>query len=490
MILQSLNVRERFSGACYRLHRPGKRGKTTGNQTVIIGSRNGFEHPVARATSGGYVLSEGNRIRSSHMDSINMKILTNAHRFLFIFCILALLTPCAAIAQDKSPAELRKAAEAGNPEAQCNLGDLYAKGESVAQDNAEAVKWYRKAAAQGYALGPRGRPPLVQVDDPITHVQTAVRRYPALKLAQTVRNINSLSNDPPILLIKRHRHIIRILLPQQHPRLHRVLLPKNNIPRNLMVQTLPLPIKQHSMLPHPRPPSPPANPTPTTSRNMTTRRFRLRRRTGSPGAYSKATFNKHNPSDAAINQKFSPSANCLRGGTGGPPVDRLPAISNGTPFDKQERSDLPHFCRVIADWKEFVSQSPIPNSQSAILIPTSHAGCHALARHIVHFAMQHRAGIAVRRKSRAHPSQSPETSPSPPRPTHHMSTTQAPNSTTPPPPPSAAASASAASSSASSSLPRLAHLPLRPAHLAKVQTPLSPAPLPHLHRPSRPPRLR
>ena len=32
-----------------------------------------------------------------------------------------------------------------------NLGDMYAKGEGVPKDDKETVKWYRKAAEQGYA---------------------------------------------------------------------------------------------------------------------------------------------------------------------------------------------------------------------------------------------------------------------------------------------------------------------------------------------------
>ncbi len=45
----------------------------------------------------------------------------------------------------------RKAAEQGYAEAQHNLGVRYAKGEGVVQNHAEAVKWWRKAAEQGYA---------------------------------------------------------------------------------------------------------------------------------------------------------------------------------------------------------------------------------------------------------------------------------------------------------------------------------------------------
>ena len=45
----------------------------------------------------------------------------------------------------------RKAAEQGDPGAQFNLGNMYADGRAVTKDEAEAVKWYRKAADQGYA---------------------------------------------------------------------------------------------------------------------------------------------------------------------------------------------------------------------------------------------------------------------------------------------------------------------------------------------------
>ena len=45
----------------------------------------------------------------------------------------------------------RLAAEQGYAAAQFNLGVGYANGEGVPQDYAEAVKWYRLAAEQGYA---------------------------------------------------------------------------------------------------------------------------------------------------------------------------------------------------------------------------------------------------------------------------------------------------------------------------------------------------
>ena len=45
----------------------------------------------------------------------------------------------------------RKAAEQGFALAQSNLGNAYRKGEGVAKDPFEAVRWYRKAAEQGLA---------------------------------------------------------------------------------------------------------------------------------------------------------------------------------------------------------------------------------------------------------------------------------------------------------------------------------------------------
>ena len=45
----------------------------------------------------------------------------------------------------------RKAAEQGIAEAQYNLGVMYANGEGVPRDQAKAVEWLQKAAKQGLA---------------------------------------------------------------------------------------------------------------------------------------------------------------------------------------------------------------------------------------------------------------------------------------------------------------------------------------------------
>jgi hypothetical protein len=48
--------------------------------------------------------------------------------------------------------ELKPLAEQGYAQAQYNLGLMYARGSGVAQDDKQAVSWYRKAAEQGVAM--------------------------------------------------------------------------------------------------------------------------------------------------------------------------------------------------------------------------------------------------------------------------------------------------------------------------------------------------
>jgi hypothetical protein len=53
--------------------------------------------------------------------------------------------------QHGSLAPLRERAEAGDPEAQHDLGVHYDQGLGIDQDQAEAVRWYRRAAERGFA---------------------------------------------------------------------------------------------------------------------------------------------------------------------------------------------------------------------------------------------------------------------------------------------------------------------------------------------------
>ena len=48
---------------------------------------------------------------------------------------------------------LRPVADAGDPEAQVMLADIYYEGRGVPKDYAQAVDWFRKAADQGAPLG-------------------------------------------------------------------------------------------------------------------------------------------------------------------------------------------------------------------------------------------------------------------------------------------------------------------------------------------------
>ena len=52
--------------------------------------------------------------------------------------------------QLRAEAALRKAAKAGNPEAQFRLGVMFGNGDGVALDYDQAREWFEKAAAQGH----------------------------------------------------------------------------------------------------------------------------------------------------------------------------------------------------------------------------------------------------------------------------------------------------------------------------------------------------
>ena len=65
---------------------------------------------------------------------------------------LLALTLIAPWALGQDPTETRRLAEQGDADAQFNLGVMYANGEGVPQDDAEAVRWYRLSADQGNAF--------------------------------------------------------------------------------------------------------------------------------------------------------------------------------------------------------------------------------------------------------------------------------------------------------------------------------------------------
>ena len=67
----------------------------------------------------------------------------------YILLLTALLTSTAFASSEFD--ETMAAAKQGDADAQFNLGIMYDIGEGVPENNAEAVKWYRKAADQGLA---------------------------------------------------------------------------------------------------------------------------------------------------------------------------------------------------------------------------------------------------------------------------------------------------------------------------------------------------
>ena len=66
-----------------------------------------------------------------------------------LFCLLTVSGQEPKVASPESLNSLREHAAKGEASAQFNLGLMYAKGQGVTQDYAEAVRWYRKAADQG-----------------------------------------------------------------------------------------------------------------------------------------------------------------------------------------------------------------------------------------------------------------------------------------------------------------------------------------------------
>ncbi len=66
-----------------------------------------------------------------------------------LFMSVSLLANCN-VTSNNTNDQISKA-ELGYAPAQYNLGNMYHKGEGVAQDYKEAAKWYRKASEQGLA---------------------------------------------------------------------------------------------------------------------------------------------------------------------------------------------------------------------------------------------------------------------------------------------------------------------------------------------------
>ena len=83
-----------------------------------------------------------------------MRATDKTHRPIYMTAAMAMTVLLAAtvlLAQD-NPELSRQAAEQGDAEAQYNLGFMYAEGRGVSKDEAEAVRWYRLGADQGFTV--------------------------------------------------------------------------------------------------------------------------------------------------------------------------------------------------------------------------------------------------------------------------------------------------------------------------------------------------
>ena len=72
------------------------------------------------------------------------------------FALLVLIVIFVFAGQNDSGRDLRVRAERGDAEAQFELGNVYASGDGVPQNDTEAVRWYRRSAMQSFALAQAG----------------------------------------------------------------------------------------------------------------------------------------------------------------------------------------------------------------------------------------------------------------------------------------------------------------------------------------------
>ena len=78
--------------------------------------------------------------------------MAHATRFVAVVVLVALAVGAPVQAQTPLIDDLRMRAEAGDAEAQYDLGVMYENGRGVPQDDAQSVRWQRMAAVQGHAL--------------------------------------------------------------------------------------------------------------------------------------------------------------------------------------------------------------------------------------------------------------------------------------------------------------------------------------------------
>ncbi|MEJ2106062.1 MAG: hypothetical protein P8X48_01865 [Acidiferrobacteraceae bacterium] len=113
-------------------------------------------------------------------------------RRLFALILLGVMSvaPALAVEADSAPEATRRAAEAGNAEAQLNLGILYEYGYRLKGNKVDALAWYMAAADQGLKLAVKHRDKLMAELTPAQVEQARARsakiaRAPSAPAAET-----------------------------------------------------------------------------------------------------------------------------------------------------------------------------------------------------------------------------------------------------------------------------------------------------------------
>ena len=88
--------------------------------------------------------------------------------------------------------ETKALAEQGDADAQYNLGIMYDTGLGVPENDAEAVKWFRKAAEQGYADAQYNLGLMYAKGDGVP--ENNIRAYVWFSMAKTQGDINAANN--------------------------------------------------------------------------------------------------------------------------------------------------------------------------------------------------------------------------------------------------------------------------------------------------------
>jgi FOG: TPR repeat, SEL1 subfamily len=126
-----------------------------GAEGIMISFTRGFEswYLTGGLTMLGFGIRHLYRTGSVKYGSLGSDALLGVFIFLAIFgCVMTALRQNSQVKGDKHFAKaIKKKAEQGDPEAQYNLGLCYAHGHGFVKDYSKAVKWFRKAAAQGDA---------------------------------------------------------------------------------------------------------------------------------------------------------------------------------------------------------------------------------------------------------------------------------------------------------------------------------------------------